>query len=99
MKLVVEVSLEGCLKAIFEIAKKRIAAFDELKAKDVSTDIVRMLIRKRAVLTMKQEYGLTAGTVVNLMDMPIADLVNDRRDYYEKVVKHLKEIVEPSHNQ
>ena len=99
MKLVVEVSLEGCLKTILEIAKKRLAAFDELKANNVSTDIVIMLIRKGAVLTMKQEYGLTAGTVVNLMDMPIEDLVNNRCDYYEKVVEHLREIVEPTCNQ
>ena len=40
-----------------------------------------------------RKFGLTGRTVVTLMDMPLADLVNDSRDYYEKVVEHLKEIV------
>ena len=93
MKIAVEVSLEDCLKTILETAQKRINALDELKAKNVSSDRLLLEIRKGDELSVMRKFGLTDRTVVTLMDMPLADLVNDSRDYYEKVVEHLKEIV------
>jgi hypothetical protein len=93
MKIAVEVSLDDCLKTILETAQKRINALDELKAKNVSSDRLLLEIRKGDELSVMRKLGLTDRTVVTLMDMPLADLVNDSRDYYEKVVEHLKEIV------
>jgi hypothetical protein len=93
MKIAVEVSLDDCLKTILETAQKRINALDELKAKNVSSDRLLLEIRKGDELSVMRKFGLTDRTVVTLMDMPLADLVNDSRDYYEKVVEHLKEIV------
>ena len=85
--------MDGCLKTILETAQKRINAFDELKAKNVSADSLLLEIHKGDELSVMRILGLTGRTVVTLMDMPLADLVNDSRDYYEKVVEHLKEIV------
>lgn len=93
MKLVVEVPLGDCLRTILETAQKRINAFDELKAKNVSTDSFILEIHKGNELSVKRKFGLTGRTVTTLMDLPLADLVNESRDYYEKVVEHLKEIV------
>ena len=93
MRLVVEVPMDGCLKTILETAQKRINAFDELKAKNVSADSLLLEIHKGDELSVIRKFGLTGRTVVTLMDMPLADLVNDSRDYYEKVVEHLKEIL------
>lgn len=93
MKLVVEVPLGDCLRTILETAQKRINAFDELKAKNVSTDSFILEIHKGNELSVKRKFGLTGRTVTTLMDLPLADIVNECRDYYEKVVEHLKEIV------
>lgn len=93
MKLVVEVPLGDCLRTILETAQKRINAFDELKAKNVSTDSFILEIHKGNELSVKRKFGLTGRTVTTLMDLPLADLVSECRDYYEKVVEHLKEIV------
>ena len=93
MKLVVEVSIDDCLKTVLETAQKRINAFDELKAKDVSADCLLLEIHKGDELSVMRKFGLTGRTVVTLMDMPLADLFNDSRDYYEKLVENLKEIV------
>lgn len=93
MKLVVEVPLGDCLRTILETAQKRINAFDELKAKNVSVDSILQEIHKGDELSVMRILGLTGRTVVTLMDMPLADLVTESRDYYEKVVEHLKEIV------
>ena len=92
MKLVVEVPLGDCLRTILETAQKRINAFDELKAKNVSVDSILQEIHKGDELSVRI-LGLTSRTVVTLMDMPLADLVTESRDYYEIVVEHLKEIV------
>lgn len=93
MKLVVEVPLGDCLRTILETAQKRINAFDELKAKNVSVDSILREIHKGDELSVMRILGLTGRTVVTLMDMPLADLVTESSDYYEKVVEHLKEIV------
>ena len=85
--------MDGCLRTILETAQKRINAFDELKAKNVSVDSLLPEIHKGDELSVMRKFGLTDRTVVTLMDMPLADLVNDSRDYYEKVIEHLKEIV------
>ena len=81
------------MRTILETAQKRINAFDELKAKNVSVDCILQEIHKGDELSVMRILGLTGRTVVTLMDMPLADLVTESRDYYEKVVEHLKEIV------
>lgn len=81
------------MRTILETAQKRINAFDELKAKNVSVDSILQEIHKGDELSVMRILGLTGRTVVTLMDMPLADLVTESRDYYEKVVEHLKEIV------
>ncbi len=81
------------MRTILETAQKRINAFDELKAKNVGVDSILQEIHKGDELSVMRILGLTGRTVVTLMDMPLADLVTESRDYYEKVVEHLKEIV------
>ena len=56
-------------------------------------DSILQEIHKGDELSVMRILGLTGRTVVTLMDMPLADLVIESRDYYEKVVEHLKEIV------
>ena len=56
-------------------------------------DSILQEIHKGGELSVMRILGLTGRTVVTLMDMPLADLVIESRDYYEKVVEHLKEIV------
>ena len=93
MKMIVEVSLYGCWRTILETAQKRMDAFDELKAKSLSTANIIREIREGNELSLMRQYGLTGRTVVTLMGLSLADLRSDRYDYYEKVVEHLNEIV------
>ena len=92
--LTIEIPTEDCLQRCIKAAKKYIAAYDDLEKHNVGINVVIQAIRSDNVMSLCKEHGLKAKTAATLLNMNLSDLVEDRRDYYIKVVENLTPLVE-----
>ena len=64
-----------------------------LEKHNVGIDVVIQAVRSDNVMTLCKQYELKAKTAATLLDMYLADLVEDRREYYKKIVECLTPLV------
>ena len=93
VKFMIEIPTEECLKKCLKAAKKYIAAYEDLEKHNVGINVVFQAVRSDNVMSLWKQYGLKAKTAATLLDMYLQDLLEDRREYYKKVVENLTPLV------
>ena len=93
VKFLIEIPTEECFQRSIKAAENYIAAYDDLEKHNVGIDVVIQAVRSDNVMTLCKQYELKAKTAATLLDMYLADLVEDRREYYKKIVECLTPLV------
>ena len=93
MKLMVEIPIQKCLERCLMEAEKCLEVYDDMDKNFVEFDVVIKAISSKQEGLLIGQYGLKPSTVGHLLTMSLKDLGNNRRPFYENVVKHLKELV------
>ena len=94
-----EIPTEECLQRCLKAAKKYIAAYDDLERHNVGINVVIQAVRSDDIMSLSKQHGLKAKTAYTLLDMYLTDLLEDRREYYKKVVENLTPLVEKKDEQ
>ena len=98
MKLQVEISFKDCLESCYTTACNRVGAFIEIERMSLSMDdVIRSIIGSRTLLEALDELGklgLSNMSAQTLLELPRKEISGNTKEYYEKVVEALKDIVE-----
>ena len=97
MNLNVEISFEDCISQCLENARATIATYEEMEQKNISLEETVTIVRKSAsvmdAIESFEKIGLSSTSAKTLLEMPITELTNNKKGYYENAVLHLEAIL------
>ncbi len=101
MKLTVEIDFEDCLNACLDYAERKMKLFSDIIGKKIEKNELISIVRSisdegKAKSVLTAEYDLTNDEASLLLDMTLAEIVENKQDwleYYRTAVNALSRLV------